>query len=248
MLLRITDLFSASSLRVLRRFVCFAAVSALLGCSNTRRVVNLCPPPPLPSYHDLKEGIPIRRVAVLPLSYEAGNVNFPRDMDAAFNAELSKTSMFELVVVGRPEMEAIFGRQQVSSVGALPGEFLGEIAAQFGVDAVLFTDITHYFPYQPISIGVRTKLVDVRSGEIRWAFDYLFDSGKPKVAATARQFFLTNTQTNLPVKNDGDSVLQSPLRFSRYVAWETYRSLVSKPAPAMTILTTSTKVLLKPSK
>ncbi len=73
-------------------------------------------------------------------------------------------------------------------------------------------------------MGVRSKLVDIHTGEIRWAFDSLFDSGKPAVALAARHFYLANSQTNLPITTDGGAVLQSPLRFSGYVAWEAYES------------------------
>lgn len=226
---------------------CFSVALLLMGCESTRRTVLCQPAPPLPSYHDLQAGVPIKRVAILPLSFDAQNGNFTRDLDASFNAELTKTSMFEVVVISRAQMEALFGRQQYSSVGELPGNFLAQLGPHLGVDAVLFTDITHYFPYQPISIGVRSRLIDVRSGDTRWAFDYLFDSGKPAVAQAARQFFLAYTQTNKPIADEGDSVLQSPLRFSRYVAWETYRSLVNKPVPVPLVSkeTNSSKVVLK---
>lgn len=205
-----------------------AGALCILGCAQfQRRVVTK----PLPSYHDLQAGVPIRRVAMLPLCYERENGSASKEIDASFHAELTKTTLFEVVWIQRAQLEAIIGRGQVSSVEKIPVELLPKLAVQTGADAVLFTDVTHYFPYQPISIAVRCKLVDINTGGIRWAFDHLFDSGNPGVAVAARHFYMANSQTNLPIGNDGGAVLQSPLKFAGYAAWEAYRSLINKPAP-----------------
>jgi hypothetical protein len=198
----------------------------LFGCTHC---LPYRTPPPLTSYHDTQQGIPIRRVAMLPLCYERENGTAAAEIDTSFHAELTKTTLFEVVWINRAQLETMVGRRQISSVEKIPVELLSALAAQYGADAVLFTDVTHYFPYQPISLGVRCKLVDIRTGEIRWAFDHLFDSGKPAIALDARHFYMANNQTNLPIGNDGNSVLQSPLRFASYAAWESYRSLLNKP-------------------
>lgn len=209
------------------------AVALLSGCAFTNKVV-FRPRPPIPSYRPEAEGVPIRRIALLPLYYQQETSSALREMDAAFNAELSKTAMFEIVPISRTEMETMTSHRQISSTELIPGDLLSQLVARYGVDGVLFTDITHYFPYQPISIGARSKLVDARTGQIRRATDYLFDSGKPDIAVAARAYFLQNTQTNQPIRDDGNSILQSPSRFSRYVASETYRSLLSLPPPEKT--------------
>jgi hypothetical protein len=180
-------------------------------------------------------------VAILPLCSEGEATLIPREMDEAFNAELTKTSLFELIRISHSQMQEMFGTPQVSSVDTLPGDLLAQMMTRYNVDAVLFTDVTHYFPYQPIAIGMRSKLVDARTGEIRWAFDYLFDSGKPAIAEAAKTYFLQNSQTNLPIQADGSSILQSPLRFSGFVAWEAYRSLLNQPvAPGKNVLNSRT--------
>lgn len=208
---------------------CAAAALALLGCASAKRAVVYTPAPPLPSYHDLREGVPFRRIVMLPLYQERDPANPAGGLDEAFHAELTKTTLFEVVWISRLQLEEITGRAAISSAGILPRELLPQLAARYGADAVLFTDVTHYFPYQPISVGIRAKLVDIHTGEIRWSFDHLFDSGKPAVAIAARHFYLANSQPNLPICNDGNTVLESPMRFGGYAAWETYRSLLNKP-------------------
>ncbi len=204
-----------------------AAVSALTGCATKPKPLK--PLSTIPSYLPEREGTAIRRVAILPLYCEQDSAGSLRAMDMAFNAELNKTSLFELVPIGRAQMESLTTRRQISSVEVLPGDLIQQLVARYGVDAVLFTDVTHYFPYQPISVGARSKLVDVRTGQIRWATDYLFDSGRPEVAEAARGYYLKSSQKNLPIPDDGTSILQSPARFSQFVAHETYRTLLSPP-------------------
>lgn len=202
---------------------------AMNGC-ETAKIVCGHSQPPLPSFHAEGEGIPMRRVAVLPLYYDLQSLGSLQDMDVAFNAELTRTSLFEVVPISRAELETHFGQRQFSSVEVLPGDLLLRLRAAYGVDGVLFIDVTHYSPYRPIAIGVRAKLVDVNSGQIRWAFDHLFDSGLPATGDAAKRYYLSNNRKDneLPM-DEGGAILQSPARFSKYAAYETFRSLKNVP-------------------
>lgn len=196
------------------------------GC-QTRRMLNHTLKPAA-SYHSPAEGIPMRRVAMLPLAFEHPGAGIS-DMEQSFQAELSKTGTLEIVPVSHAELEGEFGRREFVSTEKLPADLLAKLAAKYGADGVMFTDVTHYFPYRPISIGIRAKLVDARTGGIRWAFDHVFDSGNPQIAAAAKQFYLEQSFDNSPLKGDGSPILQSPSRFAKFVAHEAYRSLLEKP-------------------
>ena len=209
-------------------FCAAIAILWLAGCATAQKLACKSSPP-VPSFHaeSAGEGTAMRRVAVLPLSCEMPLGASLGQLDMAFNEELTKTTMFEVVPVSRDVLEARFGRKQFSSVEALPGELLAKLRADFVVDGVLFTDLTHYHPYRPLAIGVRSKLVDAQSGQLRWAFDHLFDTGNSDTAKAAQRYYLENTRPNYPVAPDGTAALQSPSRFSKYVAWEAFRSLLN---------------------
>ena len=74
-------------------------------------------------------------------------------------------------------------------------------------------------------MAVRAKLVDVSSGEVRWAFDYVYDTGNAAVAESAKQFQLRYTNEQQPLRSDGGTILLSPSRFAKYVASQTYATL-----------------------
>jgi len=195
------------------------------GCVTPRIVTNMVSPI-VPSYHQ-DTGIPLRRVAVLPIDFQQqqGPAN-PSDLDLVFHAELSKTSAFEVIPISREELASHYGITTLSSVQIIPRDLLAHLIEDYDVDGVLFTDVTHYFPYQPVSIGVRCKLVDARSGIQRWVFDHDFDSGNPGIAVAAKQFAQDQYSEQVPIASDGSTILESPTQFGKYVAHETYRSLL----------------------
>lgn len=206
-----------------------AAVLAVLsgGCETLKLATAKAPPaPPVQNYFaPATPGEQLRRVALLPMYSGSFPDQYVRTLDAAFLAELSKRSLFEVVPVSRGQMEALFGERQFSSTETLPAESLAQIRERFGVDGVLFTDLTHFSPYRPVSMGIRTKLVAASTGQIRWAFDYIFDAGSAAVAESAKRYQLAYSNEHQPLTSDGGSILLSPTRFAKFVANETYASL-----------------------
>lgn len=175
----------------------------------------------------------MRRVALLPLWNEKLPGEYLRDVDAAFNSELTKRTLFEVVPITRAQLESICGERQLSSVETLPSEALARLRTHFAVEGVLFTDLTSFSPYRPLSMGVRAKLIDAANGQIRWAFDYIFDTGNASVAAAAKKFQVQFSNEHQPLTTDGGSILLSPSRFAKYVASETYGSLQAMEAPGI---------------
>jgi hypothetical protein len=202
-------------------------------CVTSRHAAAPPPPPPQNYFAPATAGVPMRRVALLPLWNEKLPGEYLRDVDAAFSAELTKKAIFEVVPVTRSQMESICGERQLSSVEALPAEVLARLRTHFGVEGVIFTDLTSFSPYRPLSMGVRAKLIDVTTGQIRWAFDYIYDTGNDSVATAAKKFQLRYSNEHQPLTSDGGSILLSPSRFAKYVASETYGSLQAQPAPGI---------------
>lgn len=204
-----------------------AAVFALFagGCATLKQASVPVATPVENHFAHPVPGEQLRRVALLPMYSGAYPDQNLRALDTAFLSELSKRGLFEVVPVSRGQMEALFGERQFSSTESLPASALARLRDECGVDGVLFTDLTHFSPYRPVSMGVRTKLVAASTGQIRWAFDYVFDAGNAAVAEAAKRFQVTNSNEHQPLTTDGGSILLSPTRFAKYVANETYASL-----------------------
>ncbi len=201
------------------------AILLFAGCVVTK-VTRSVLEPPIASYQQNDNTVPMRRVAVLPIYVDDNQQPIPpAELDLVFHAELTKTSKFEVVPISRAELKADFGFSQISSTQIIPGDVLTRLANEYAADGILFTDLTHYSPYRPVAIGVRCKLVDSRSGVQRWVFDHLFDTASPDIALDAKRYCMEEEDEQLPIPTDGESILQSPTQFGKYVAYETYRSL-----------------------
>jgi hypothetical protein len=75
-----------------------------------------------------------------------------------------------------------------------------------------------------MSLGVRSKLVDLKTGEFMWAIDETFDAGHASVIVGASQFQERSQVRALSDKTNG-SVLHSPRNFTKYVASTVFSTL-----------------------
>jgi len=205
----------------------FLGVALLTAGCKTHSVLPPRPRPDAPQNWFLPTvgGRVMRRVALLPVYHHRFPAESLRDLDSAFNSELSKKTVFEVVPVSRAQMEELIGLREVSSVDKVPGDLFRKLKDHFGVDGVMFTDVTHYSPYRPVAVGVRSKLVDIELGRIHWASDVLYDSSNSGVAAAAREYQKVLGRDNFPVEGDGGTILLSPRMFAQFAAYANYSSL-----------------------
>lgn len=215
----------------MRRFlpklnVLLAVASVLSGCQS-RPVLPPRAKPDAPQNWFLPTvgGRVIRRVALLPVCHERLPGEALKDLDLVFNSELTKKTLFEVVPISRREMEGLIGLREVSSVEKVPGDLFRKLRDVYGVEGVMFTDVTHYSPYRPVSLGVRSKLVDVETGRIHWASDVIYDSSNAGVAAAARNYAFVLGKDNFPIQGDGGTILMSPRFFAQFAAHANYVSL-----------------------
>lgn len=185
----------------------------------------------IPSYVPTNHaGIPIlpasiRRVVILPMYWNAdAGAGFLEFMDATMTSELNKTNLIEVVPLSRKDMVAVFGKSQIASYEVIPADSFDRLRAEYAADAVLMIDLTGYRAYKPLYMGIRSKLINIQTGESLWAFDNSFDAGDPTVAMGARRFAQLRDTTPYPLDTDSP-ILISPRLFSRYVAFMTFSTL-----------------------
>lgn len=162
----------------------------------------------------------IRRVALLPVSVASddGDMAFGRGtLEPVIFAEIARVRRFEVVAVTADQLRLLTGRTGWTPEERLPLDFFEKIRDMFGVDAVLFTQLTHFRPYEPLLTGWRLKLIDADEPHILWAVDEVFDARVPAVAAAAMRHLEGNPDTGASL-SDSRSVLQSSRRFGRYTA------------------------------
>lgn len=170
---------------------------------------NLYPIERLPEYFN--------RVVVLPCFYYDQDSPLLGYVDEIFHQELSQERIFETIRLSSYQMKEHFDVERVDSSKPLPENFLRRLEELTAANGVLFVDLDSYRPYRPLALGVRAKLVDIKSGEYMWAIDETFDTGHADVIAGAN-VFQRNSQVRAISSKTAGSVLHSPRIFSKYVA------------------------------
>jgi hypothetical protein len=164
----------------------------------------------------------LRRVAVLPLSCENSSTALQEGcgtLQPVLRAALIKTRKFEVVSVKKEELRSLTGQLSWTGSETLPPDFLDSLQRVYGCDAVLFSELTMFHAYAPMTIGWRLKLVSVRTHQIIWAVDETFEAeqqnnqGTPRYRALMRQIFPTVTGTEKAWIN-----VNSPRQFGEFAA------------------------------
>ena len=177
---------------------------------------NLYPIERLPTYFN--------RVVVIPCHHEDNDSPILDYIDDIFQQELAQERIFEIIRFSPSQMKKKFGIERVSSTSPLPENFLRELETLTNSNGILFVDIHSYRAFRPMSLGVRAKLVDIKTGEFMWAIDETFDAGHASVIMGSRVFQEKSQVRALSAKTSG-SVLQSPRIFAKYVAATTFSTL-----------------------
>ena len=241
------------------RILCLLAAFSLVACTqSTSRSVNdkpnrssriqqisqptmSLPPQDLSANSGIRWPAGMRRLAVFPIYSTRPIDQTQRDMDGIFRAELSKVVKYEIVQVSRTDMASLIDREAVSSSEIIPSSVMAMLRQKYGADAVLFTDFTLFRPYRPIAIGVRSKIVDVKTMDILWMADGILDSAEPDVSNLATSFSESGLQMRyisdkIPKGKQREQgsgnqiILQSPRLYAGFVAHEAFSSL-APPAP-----------------
>ena len=209
---------------------CIFCLSILLTLSSCRKFeqekvvaraepfipTNLYPIERLPAYFN--------RVVVIPCHHEDNDSPILDYIDDIFQQELAQERIFEIIRFSPSQMKKKFGIERVSSTSPLPENFLRELETLTNSNGVLFVDIHSFRAFRPMSLGVRAKLVDIKTGEFMWAIDETFDAGHASVIIGSRIFQEKSQVRALSAKTSG-SVLQSPRVFAKYVAATTFSTL-----------------------
>jgi len=215
---------------LVRTLLCLSIIFSFFGCrkfkqekiiaeANPYTPLNLYPVERLPKYFN--------RVAVLPCHHNDSSSSVLNFSDEIFLQELSQARLFEPVPISPDQCMKLFGKRRIGSTESIPDNFFNLLTERYGVNGVLFIDLHSFTPYRPISLGVRAKLVDIKSGEFMWAIDETIDGGDVSVVVAANQFQRTKHLQAVSQKTSG-SILQSPRLFTKFVAAQMFSTLPSR--------------------
>ncbi|MBC8243173.1 MAG: hypothetical protein H8E20_02150 [Verrucomicrobia bacterium] len=195
-----------------------------------------------PANYNLANGVmpdDMRRVALLPLTSAVNTVEHQSGrqiLQKFMQAEIAKSGLFEVVYVSETKMGQLTGRPAWRMIDELPVDFIEQITREYDCQGVLFSHLTVYQPYPPLSIGWRMGLVHLRpesnNGSVVWELDDVFNAGEKSVINSARRNAIKNGLSD-PELDAELGLLNSPRRFGRYTA-EAVVATMSRLSPDMT--------------
>jgi hypothetical protein len=155
------------------------------------------------------------RVALVELDNNSSYPEIAKNATDAIYVGLQKKQRFGLTVI--PQNEAIWRSLQSEADSSYSPEQLLEMRKALKCDAVLTGAITQYEPYPHMSIGLRLRLIDMRSGGLLWAIEQVWDSADRSVSHRIKQHL--KSQEGMGSGNE-ELVVMSPLRFLKFVGGE----------------------------
>ena len=195
-----------------------------------------------PANYNLADGVmpaDMRRVALLPMTSALNTVEHHsgRQMLQEFmQAEIAKSGLFEVVYVPETKMGQLTGKPAWRMIDELPVDFIEQITREYDCQGVLFSHLTVYQPYPPLSIGWRMGLVHLspesNNGSVVWELDDVFNAGQKSVINSAKRNAIKNGLSD-PELDAELGLLNSPRRFGQYTA-EAVVATMSRLSPGGT--------------
>ena len=225
--------------------VLMLALAAGLGGCKTASIKNpgtVIGPFHKPANYNLANGVmpaDMRRVALLPLTSAMNTVEHQSGrqiLQKFMQAEIAKSGLFEVVYVPETKMGQLTGRPAWRMIDELPVDFIEQITREYDCQGVLFSHLTVYQPYPPLSIGWRMGLVHLspesNNGKVVWELDDVFNAGQKSVINSAKRNAIKNGLSD-PELDAELGLLNSPRRFGRYTA-EAVVATMSRLSPGGT--------------
>ncbi len=159
--------------------------------------------------------VQIRRVLLLPFEYTTDREAVIDEVTEAFVVELRKIGSFE-VVVPTGDKSLLFLEQDVWVKGSVNFASALALRNKYDVDAIVFGNITHYRPYEPMLLGVKVSMISTDTGDVVWSADGVFDSNENDVAELVKQYF-ENTHQKSSLYG-WKLILLSMRRYAQFVA------------------------------
>ena len=180
----------------------------------------------------------VGRVAIVELGNNSSYPQISADVTEALFTALQKKQLFGLTIVhqndpawrslqldldsGPPTHNDTFGVPSTYSL-----EQLSTIHTTLKCDAVLIGTVTEYHPYPRMAVGLRTKLVDLRDGQLLWALEQVWDSADKTVERRIREYFQSQMRSGFAPLREELTVVSS-LKFIKFVAYEVAETLRPK--------------------
>jgi TolB-like protein len=159
---------------------------------------------------------------MLPLANESDHPGTETGLSEELFRAVQRCRLFHVRPVD-PESPAAAALPPVGSAPLTLGDLL-RLRQALGTDAVLAGTVTRWQPYPRMQTGLYLRLVDLRSGQVLWAVDHVWDATDEHTQRRLQRFFACRMgDGNDPFGWELGTV--SPRTFQKFVAHEVAETL-----------------------
>lgn len=164
----------------------------------------------------------VGKTVVFELDNRTANQNITIPLTNAIRDLIQKKHIFSLrTVLRRDQAWRDLDLEEAASYSI---KELAEIRKQLKADAVIFGYISQYIPYPHMMLGLHLKMVDLRTGQLLWALEQVWDSTDRRVERRMKIFYERSMR-------DGYEpfgwrlMITSPKAFNKFVVDEVAQTL-----------------------
>ena len=88
-----------------------------------------------------------------------------------------------------------------------------------GTDALLIGTVTSYSPYPHMAMGLQLKLVDMRTGQVVWAIQQIWDAADKATQERIKRYFDQQLRADFSPIGEQLATL-SPINFIKFITYE----------------------------
>jgi hypothetical protein len=164
----------------------------------------------------------VGKIAIVELYNDSHYPQIAVDTTQALFQALQKKQISSLTVVRQDD--PTWRGLGLDSDGPYTIAQLAAISEALRCDAVLLGTVTQYQPYPHMILGLRLKLVDLRSGQLIWALEQIWDTADQTTEDRIREYFRRQMRSGYgPLREELVSI--STIKFIRFVAYEVGETL-----------------------
>lgn len=152
----------------------------------------------------------VKRVMLAPIKNETSNRDVSKTLKPIFINELAKLNKFE-IIPAPSDIEEEISTFNIREKGTFYALHLYDIGKRYNVDAVIFTSITAYSPYEPCVIGINTEMISTYSGIVLWALNEVYDGKLRSVENLAKTYYFENLRFSHPLYDW--TIMMSSIRY-----------------------------------
>jgi len=172
-----------------------------------------------------KDLFTIGRTALVELDNDSSYPQVSADVTDALFQALQKKQVFGLTVI--QQNDPAWRSLRLDADLMYTPEQLLAIRKALKCDAVLVGTVTEFKPHPHLAVGLRLKLIDLADGQLLWALEQVWDSADKTTEYRIKNYFRTQIRSGFAPLGE-QLVAVSPLKFIKFVAFETAETLQPK--------------------